>query len=181
MGLDHFAYKINYLQKNLNHAFRCELEHKTLSLISQILNGLKLPEYVKNCLLVDLLYPCVKHHLWINHPFFLENLHQHIMERIERGYCLNLIQNLSNYLNKIQPPPNFASLSSGNENFITYIFVMTMSSTSEGGMLEEIGLGSSIFKKISEAIKSFALVKADADGMSLAMSDDDILFHQVIS
>ncbi|NRA44229.1 MAG: hypothetical protein HRU09_04640 [Oligoflexales bacterium] len=100
--------------------------------------------------------------------------------RIERGYCLNLIQNLSNYLNKIQPPPNFASLSSGNENFITYIFVMTMSSTSEGGMLEEIGLGSSIFKKISEAIKSFALVKADADGMSLAMSDDDILFHQVI-
>ena len=182
MSIDFLSYKIEYLNKKLSPAFRFELEQKTLSMISKILKGMNAPEYVKNCLLVDLLYPCIKHHLWINHSFFLENLHQHLMERyrIERGYCFNLIQNLTHYLNKMSPPPNFDSLKTGDESFITYIFIMTMSSTSEGKMLEEIGLGPNIFKKISDAIKSFAFTKKHADDTNVAVSDDEIVFHQVI-
>lgn len=182
MGLDSFTYKINYINTNLSRAFRLDLEHQGLLLISQAMQNIQIPDYLKNCLLVDLLYPCIRHHLWINHSFFVENLHQHIMERyrIERAYSFNLIQNFTNYLNKILPPPDFEDLRFGNESFITYIFVMTMSSSSDGDMLEEIGLGSSIFKKISQAIKTFALVKQQTDDMGLAISDDDIVFHQVI-
>ena len=182
MGLDSFTYKINYINENISKAFRLDLENQGQTFISQTLHSVNTPDYVKSCLLVDLLYPCIRHHLWINHAFFVENLHQHIMERyrIERGYSLNLIQNFTNYLNKILPPPDFEELKHGNESFITYIFVMTMSSALGGDMLEEIGLGSSIFKKISQAIKSFALVKHQADEVSLALSDDDIVFHQVI-
>lgn len=182
MGLDSFSYKINFLKQNLSEAFRLELESQGLSFISQALQGVQVPDYVKNCLLVDMLYACIKHHLWINHKFFAENLQQHMIERyrIERGYCSNLLYNFSRYLNCIVSPPDFEELKNGNESFITYIFVMTLSSTSEANMLEEIGLGNSIFKKISEAIKSFAIAKQGPDGISVAVTDDDLEFHQVI-
>lgn len=158
MSLSSIDLKLDFLHQNISSKLLRKIENNSLNIISKCLGDNFLPNYLKKFFLLDLLYPFLKHRIWIINPLFRKNIQMFLVEsfRIEQNLCSTLLENICALMEKFYPISINNEFFKNEKNFLTYIFITTLNSSNQKLLAEEIGMGTNLLKKLKESAQFFS-------------------------
>lgn len=177
-----FEQKLSYLANFEDSQLIEELSLQIQIALQRNSNESSIPIGVSRSIKLDLIYAIVRHISWFKVPLFFDIVIEFLKQefKLPHLFCEELIEAVITSLNKhiFQTPPHNELFT--DKDFLRYIFIYCATADDESTLIADLGLGTSLLKRIKLAAES-VMTEADPESDKIHfLPEIDALFSEIM-